>query len=395
VVGIFDVLAQENMGITKINRMLSLVLWSTTGYESFKVVLYDQSAYIPNDYTIFESPYNHERGLATLIGIMELLSNYPNLPNAVIAVDGIDNDAWLSSSCSFWRYPGDEKTLLWPDHDYFGRIDTWLYPHPVIDLKMRQEMIPIKQRLHQVFWQGGIKNAFDSGHIRSQFEACAIKYPSRFVVRNVDWSELRNSHSDSELTSNGKRFKPIVGDNRNLLRYKFIIYLWGTSWSTALKRMMISGGILIMPNPNPYESYFSWVLGKCVNCYMEFNQTLRGSELCEYLSTLISSKSDEELQVMADNLLEFTRIHFSLQPTLKYMAHVVHALAKHTSGHVPSRAVLKEHYFKVNCSWIEKQYLSLASDRVFASTVWQFYEFYNRSTCSLRLTSSSLDYLAI
>ena len=45
-------------------------------------------------------------------------------------------------------------------------------------------------------------------------------------------------------------------------RYKVLIHLWGRSWSTSIKRQLASGAAVMMPDPNPHESYITAKLAR-------------------------------------------------------------------------------------------------------------------------------------
>ena len=128
------------------------------------------------------------------------------------------------------------------------------------------------------------------------------------------------------LPHQGNKLKPVSADLRRLQRYKYLIYLWGHSWSSAIKRLLISGGVVLMPFKNPHESFVTSRLANCTGCFLRYNANDPDS-LCASILTRLNRTSDSTAEQMAARTNDFAKAAFNMPSILRYMSDTLRALA--------------------------------------------------------------------
>ena len=270
-----------------------------------------------------------DRGIHTLFNLHSLLSSGLYVPDCFGTVAQIRDDLpWnhtfangrrlsneFGSDFAFWRAPGDKRTILWPDFDYDGWTFAWIPPLSLVADQFRQEMNQWSRRDPRVFFTG--KLSARPGHIRARFRDCSDSHPDQFLTEVTEWGKLRKQEglyrnlslssgaNSSSLGLLPQWAKPIKGDLRRLLNFKFLIYLEGNTWSTSLKRILVAGAVVLLPLPDPHESFtMKKIMEGCQDCFLYYNRTELSSGNCSSLLQLIRRHDSLQLEQMRDRLYE-------------------------------------------------------------------------------------------
>jgi hypothetical protein len=199
--------------------------------------------------------------LARAAAAGEDLGGVPDVRGALGAVAGDTSGTTDGATLSFWRPANATTPLLWPDHDFSGWASAWIAPHDALAAALDADAPPWAKRRGSVYWTG----ALVGGALRPAFAACAAAQPAAFTADVIDWSKLR-ARDPLPFAVHRQALKPMGGDLRHMTAHKYVVYLWGRSWSSSLKRLALAGAALLVPSRNPFESFVSQQLAECVGC---------------------------------------------------------------------------------------------------------------------------------
>jgi hypothetical protein len=361
-----------------------------------------------------------DRGYQTLWGLLQLQfyarDQQKKLSNIFSTIENIQSDQHLGKEIAFWRSPDDTKTILWPEHDYFGWQATWQAPYPLFIKALQSpiEHVSWKRKKNQVYWSGTLFDELKSSNhqsVRHQYKACSETNPD-IVVDSIDWASLKEIRRTGVFQS-GNDTKPIYLDNRKKLQYKFAIYMPGLQWSSALKRIIASGSVLVMPIPNPHHSYVSQMLDNfCKDCYITIAWTpdTAPQTFCESLTSIVKEAAnpvhDDQYLLMANRLRKFSMEVLDLSSTLEYMYSTLETLAdsKRKLSDDYDQDVIREmkrnKLYHFNCSSLRKFHLfeklhehDLRPPKI-VGLRWQYDEWYDHE-CRMREDAEYLSFTAI
>jgi hypothetical protein len=199
--------------------------------------------------------------LARAAAAGEDLGGVPDVRGALGAVAGDTSGTTDGATLSFWRPANATTPLLWPDHDFSGWASAWIAPHDALAAALDADAPPWAKRRGSVYWTG----ALVGGALRPAFAACAAAQPAAFTADVIDWSKLR-ARDPLPFAAHRQALKPMGGDLRHMTAHKYVVYLWGRSWSSSLKRLALAGAALLVPSRNPFESFVSQQLAECAGC---------------------------------------------------------------------------------------------------------------------------------
>lgn len=261
-----------------------------------------------------------QRAIQTLMGLVNLKS-HQIIPDASGTIFGSivgDGDGPVGTISGF-RAPGDTHTLLWPDGDYFSWAAINIPPLPTVMAHFEKEMPVWEDRGTTIFWTG----AFSGGRgVRESYAACAKAHSHAMHFDQVDWSQMK--HGPNHM-------KSMAMDFRHLLQHRFNAYIWGNSWSSSMKRILISGGVVLMPNPNLHETMETMMLKECENCVLYYDS--RPDKLCESMLNEVAQISDRRASTMAARLQNFSFTKFRLESVHEFMMDVLRQ--KNPTGNDP------------------------------------------------------------
>lgn len=263
-------------------------------------------AYINNTFYYSLNKHFYGRGFQVLYGLLGILNRH-QIPDLIASVGHLTDDLmWEKHNFGFWNDTGVDYIL--PEFDFWGHPDFRAPPYQYM-FEALQVGLPIyTERLNMCFWSGSIRQR---GYLRGMYLNCPSP-KTRLQYHLVKEMEL----TAGKLTNIS--VKSLQFDFRLHRQYQFYIYLFGTSWSSSLKRIASLGGVLLMPDKDPYESFVSLKLKECVNCVMYYS--LNATNFCPSVEAAMVNKTVQEFETMAKNLNDFMRRSFSFEQVYKYMA---------------------------------------------------------------------------
>ena len=294
--------------------MLRLVLvhsalWGAVAKTGLVFAFYHGRLYTRMDFQ------NEHNGFETIYGLIQLENKYgAQIPDLYSEINGGLTSDGAGGDFSFWRQPGTNGSLLWPDSDTFGRLDLHIAPLHFIMKQFEAEPMDFKHRADIVFWSGNQGGGDE--HARDHFRECADKQPHLFHADTIHW--------DASWSVGEHILKPHVWDLRKLMRNKFNMYIRGNTWSQSFKRVAQSGGVVFIPEPNPHESFYSRIASKCVDCYLTYDV----NNMCHSIIGTLENTSKSEMHMLAEKFQEFTHREFSNSRMLEYM---LEGLLEHVS----------------------------------------------------------------
>ena len=276
--------------------------------------------------------------------------------------------------------------------DYWGWPEAWLAPYPIYMAAMRRDMPSWDHRHNSVFWSGEIILS----PTRRVYNACSNRFKREIVCKKINWFKARLVHNTGPFAS-ARSYKPVSMDSRHKLHYKFHIYIEGVTWSSSLKRMLGSGGVLILPEPNMHESYVTNSLReRCKDCYLTYihHKDIK-TTLCNELVSIVrandlNSSTNEISRRMAQNTLDFERAAFSYNETVRYMFDTLVDLS-HTNS--DAKEYIKRHKLKLyTCDVLRLEHRENILKILKKDVFWQYDEWYD-SDCRMVFNSSYLNLL--
>lgn len=312
---------------------------------------------------------------------------------------------------------------------------TWQAPFPIYLQALESSDIPWNQRLNAMYWTGTVFKDVNPNDIRTYYYNCSThpdpKISNKILTYAIDWGILKNVKKSYSLNHENDT-KPMFMDARRRLMYQYNIYLWGLQWSSSMKRIIATGSVLIMPYPNPHESYISMLLEKyCDDCYVRvhWERDMPLSRFCMDLVEIIEKYNRPDNQIiaatMASKLRQFARIHLSLNFTLGFMLDQLRLMAKEqlsrlnqklryrskdTSYFNSSSQLMYDEYIekeihrsklvKFGCQELLKYHLYEKRKETdfrppkITRLRWQYYEWYDEN-CEMRSNASYLMYAAV
>ena len=279
--------------------MLRVLLWLTSLYACVLGVDLDFAVVGGELFSRINSEFE-DRGDHALYTLVQVLAE-GGVPDVRASMGNLQSDALQLETFSMWRPPNATAPLLWPDHDYSGWAFAWIPPHDVVAHELARHMPTWEHRNRDVFWSGaGLNN------LRRKFGDCSTQHPESIYADFIKWDNLR-SDVNLPFVKTGERTKPMDADLRKLTQHKFLIYLWGNSWSSSLKRLAAAGAVLLLPERDPFESWASLSLRRCRDCFLLYD----AENICESVQAAVGKVSDEAAQAMAQRLNAFTMAELS------------------------------------------------------------------------------------
>ena len=145
---------------------------------------------------------------------------------------------------------------------------------------------------------------------RIQYEDC-VESHDRLKGNYIRFFDAPRGDKDNNFLPD-KGLKPIKGDQRYLLRYKFLIYMWGATWSGSLKHLLASGAVVLLPRHNPHETYTTRKMEACPDCFLYYDP----EDVCNSVIQVIESKTDADLEAHASRLHTFVLRELSIDVLL-------------------------------------------------------------------------------
>jgi hypothetical protein len=272
-----------------------------------------------------------DRGDHALYTLLQLArrGGVPDVRGALGAVAGDTSGAADGATLSFWRPANATTPLLWPDHDFSGWASAWIAPHDALAAALDADAPPWAKRRGSVYWTG----ALVGGELRPAFAACAAAQPAAFTADVIDWSKLR-ARDPLPFAAHRQALKPLAGDLRRMTAHKYVVYLWGRSWSSSLKRLALAGAALLVPASNPFESFVSQQLAECAGCVVEYDAS-DPARLCAAIADALRNVSDAEAAQRAARLGAFVRQRLRHEDVLRFAKSVLDDLVA-LNGQLPA-----------------------------------------------------------
>ena len=118
---------------------------------------------------------------------------------------------------------------------------------------------------------------------------------------------------------------------------QYHIYLWGNTWSTSLKRLLLTNSVVFLPAVNPHESFVSVLLAEgCKDCFLYYD----ADNLCTSVMEQLNQTTDTTAQQMAQRMTDFARSALSLSNVLHYMANTLKTIASSGTAPFPNNTVV-------------------------------------------------------
>lgn len=221
-------------------------------------VMYKNELYIKHLERILETRSNF-----AILSLYILRSKY-SIPHVLGGISIVDEPPTRGPSnaplFSFTRLSGSKyPPLLFPDFDFFGYPDVWVPPFDTVVSEFLRTNIPWKDKVNKAFWSGTINSRVRKGALQ-----CAPSFPRSVKIERINTDlYMHNSTLNNIMAVRLKKFESIISispeerayknkhqDLRKLQRYRYNLYLPGTSWSSSLKRIIATGGAVMIPLPN-------------------------------------------------------------------------------------------------------------------------------------------------
>lgn len=343
-----------------------------------------------NLYTKIESSFM-DRAEQTTYSLLQLSKlNPPDVYGAIGS--GIHNDgagATLQAKIAFSRSPDDNLTILWPEYDTFGDPFAFIAPYEIMLRQFEMDMPRWDHRTPVVYWSGSFSGG---GGIREALYKCSQDNPDTVHVKLTD--DWESPVPDLPLGSHGLFMKPIRFDLRQLLRYQFVVYVWGNGWSSSNKRILASGGTIFYPSADRAESYYAWRLRtECVDCLTYYDSTQPYEEnMCNSLLNITASLPRAVARTRAENARRFVYKEFRHDALFQYMRSVLNELDSivYEAGMEGKDAIVIDgHELRLTTcrSNIERHTGKIGGEK----RAWQLHQWYD-SECSLQ---KDTDYLMV
>ena len=282
-----------------------------------------------------------------------------------------------------WRNPKNQAERIWPCADWSGWTYAWIAPHDQLVQAFTSSYMSWNQRVPKVYWTG----ATSQSSMRRNFERCAAENPDKFFCDKIDWSRLReNQHIPFAKSEN--KLKPIIADLRKMLRYKYVAYFPGNTWSSSLKRIVAAGAVVFLPSVMEYESVTDVILRDCPECFLYFEV----SDICGSMAAILNSKTDDELRGYADRLNRFVKGNLTYSKVMQYAKNQLIDISRNQQFPQVTQADANgislaggRRLRKVTCDWIKDSHRKKAP----AAVQWQIDAWFDEN-CRIR----ELPYLA-
>jgi len=199
--------------------------------------------------------------------------------------------------------------LLWPlwtiwgeDEEGAGSTTGGFHDPPWKDLQSKlvqsaNENKWSRRRNERIFWRGSVK----TNPARRELVRCS-----------------KNIVDAANVQHKLKVGKPM--DALDRVRYKYLIYLDGKTFSSAVLPMLLSGAVIFLPNNSPFQTL-------CQRAFREndfhqvFDVSLSRGELCRTLSKTLSDLKSNELRAekRARDALSWAETQLNMLAFQKYM----------------------------------------------------------------------------
>ena len=154
-----------------------------------------------------------------------------------------------------------------------------------------------ERRSERIFWRGSVKTN-----------------PARRALIRCS----KNTVDAADVQHKLRVGKPI--DALDRVKYKYLIYLDGKSFSSAVLPMLVAGAVVFLPNNSPFQTL-------CQRAFREngfhqvFHVSLSQGEICRTLSEILSGLRNEEVRVenRAKDAVDWAETQLSMLAFQKYM----------------------------------------------------------------------------
>ena len=315
-------------GITK--KMVDLA--AQQGLRANRIQIIDGNLYA----LVSKSSRGPSRIWYWLWGLRELLDEFPQeIPNADFVLNTQDDPqvAILGkrpknplSAKKFRDYvPGREDSapppvfsavkttnnydLLWPLWTIWGEDvegaskktggfhdAPWKLLHPQL-VRRAKENEWIDREGQKIFWRGSVK----TNPLRRDLIRCSKKL--------VDAADVQHKL---------RRGKPIGALDR--VKHKYLIYLDGKSFSSAVLPMLVSGSILLLPRNSPFQTLCQRAF-RAKDFQIEFETSRVHGEFCRNISNIALDlqKNTDKTEKLAKESILWAEAHLSMDAFQQYM----------------------------------------------------------------------------
>ena len=324
-----DLQPWNNTGITK--RMVDLA--AQQGMRANRIQIIDGKIYAQ----ISQSSRGPSRIWYWLWGLMELISDFPseNIPNVDFVLNAQDDpqvsvvgkrpkNPILAKKCRDY-VPGIESEapppvfsavttsnnydLLWPFWTIWGEDvegagsktggfhdPPWKELHPKL-IQFARENKWSERRKETIFWRGSVKTN-----------------PARRALIRCS----KNIVDAADVQHKLRIGKPIGALDR--VMFKYLIYLDGKSFSSAVLPMLVTGAAIFLPNNSQYQTLCERAFRKN-EFHQVFDVSLSQGVFCRTLSKILSGLKTDELRVekQARAALDWAETQLSMLAFQKYM----------------------------------------------------------------------------
>lgn len=200
--------------------------------------------------------------------------------------------------------------LLWPMWTIWGEdvegagVKTggfhdlpWKELHPRL-VQLAKENTWSERKSRKIFWRGSVK----TNPIRRELLRCS-----------------KNIVDAADVQHKLKLGNPIGALDR--VKYKYLIYLDGKSFSSAVLPMLVTGAVVLLPNNSPFQTLCQRAFRKS-GFYEGFEMTVNQGEFCNTISELARlhiQKDEQRMEKLAQNGLVFAETHLSMSAFQRYM----------------------------------------------------------------------------
>ena len=149
--------------------------------------------------------------------------------------------------------------------------------------------------------------------------ACAASHPR--LVRAELFERGSFPVLSSLQTAGPYDAKPVSADLRKLLRVRFAVYMYGNTWSSSFKRVLLSGAVVLAPQPDPFSSMEAELMAGCKDCLLYYDAA--PARMCDSILAAMASLSDQQAKERAERTRAFAyealatpRVHSFMRATL-------------------------------------------------------------------------------
>ena len=275
---------------------------------------------------------------------------------------------------SYSRAAGASSPLLVPDHDVWGWTTYWVPPTDAFAAEAA--FAPAwAERRDSVHWSG-----VNRTKERALLARCALRTPG-FDVHTFIWDGRMLAAAGAPtcmltdldmMRITCRRDKPPVLDDRRLLQHRYLVYLPGIGWSSLMKRLLMSGAVILAPRQPAAESLATlWAAERGLTVSFD------AEDPCTSISRSLAHLNATRAAARAAHFAAAARVHFGRAASERYLRLLFRALATRQSGVPPPDALLALGYQELTCEWVQRD----ATRRLRDIMAWQLGAWYDNVTC--------------